>query len=379
MKDRLLCRVVLACGIALVFVAEPTMVAAQATPGICHAGVLPSGALSEICVPQAGWNGDLIVFAHGYVAPNEPIGFHHLELPDGTRIPDLVQSLGFAFATTSYRQNGLAVLEGAEDIAQLVGAFGDSGGQSARRTYLAGVSQGGIVVALALERAPQLFTGALSACGPIGTFRGQINYIGDFRTLFDFYYPNVLPGAATDVPPWVLEHWHDIFVPVITALVNAHPARALELIRVARAPVDPANPSTIAKTVIDVLWYNVFGTNDARAKLGGNPFDNVDRWYSGSGDDFLLNALVRRYAADPPALQTLAPYELSGGLVKPMVTLHTTADQVIPFGHEILYALKAQARGASSRFIPIPIGRYGHCEFTTGEVLTGLFVLLSQP
>ena len=32
-------------------------------------------------------------------------------------------SARFAFATTSYRQNGLAVLEGLEDVTQLVAAF----------------------------------------------------------------------------------------------------------------------------------------------------------------------------------------------------------------------------------------------------------------
>ena len=81
-------------------------------PGPCVDDVLPAGALSRICVPAQGWNGSLIVYAHGYVAFNEPLGFYNLELPDGTYLPDLVQSLGFAFATTSYRRNGLAILEG---------------------------------------------------------------------------------------------------------------------------------------------------------------------------------------------------------------------------------------------------------------------------
>ena len=79
------------------------------TPGACQDGVLPSGALSRICVPAAGWNGDLVVWAHGYVAYNEPIGFYNLTF-DAVYLPDLVQELGFAFATTSYRTNGLAVL-----------------------------------------------------------------------------------------------------------------------------------------------------------------------------------------------------------------------------------------------------------------------------
>ena len=35
-----------------------------------------------------------------------------------------------------------------------------------------------------------------------------------------------------------------------------------------------ANPSTIVNTALDALWYNVFATNDAVQKLGGNPFGN---------------------------------------------------------------------------------------------------------
>jgi pimeloyl-ACP methyl ester carboxylesterase len=348
-------------------------------PGACHDGTLPGGALSRICVPESGWNGVLLVFAHGYIAATEPVNFQHLTLPDGTNIPQVTQALGFAFATTSYRQNGLAVLEGLEDVTQLVAAFEVMVGQRPAKTFIAGVSEGGLIAALAAERAPHVFDGALSTCGPIGTFRGQVDYVGDFRVLFDFYYPGVIPGPATDVPAVVRDLWDVVFVPVITALVAADPGRALELIRVSRAPIDPADPSTITQTMINVLWYNVFGTNDAVAKLGGNPFDNSTRWYVGSGHDGLLNLLVQRHAADPAALASLQAYETSGAPGVRLVTLHTVADEVIPYGHQIIYGLKADATGSRHRFVSIPIGRYGHCQFTTAEVLTGLAVLVSQP
>lgn len=358
----------------------PRQALAQApVPGACHDGTLPGGALSRICVPESGWNGGLLVFAHGYVSATEPVDFQHLTLPDGTNIPQITQLLGFAFATTSYRQNGLAVLEGLEDVTQLVGAFEAMVGQRAAKTFIAGVSEGGLIAALAAERAPTVFDGALSTCGPIGTFRGQIDYVGDFRVLFDFYYPGVIPGPATDVPAFVRDLWDPLYVPVITAIVEADPARALELIRVSRAPIDPADPSTITQTFINVLWYNVFGTNDAVGKLGGNPFDNLTRWYTGSGNDDLLNLLVQRHAADPAALVSLQAYETSGVPGVPLVTLHTTGDEIIPFGHQVIYGFKTEATGNRHRFVPIPIARYGHCQFTTVEVLTGLAVLVSQP
>jgi len=166
-------------------VLQPTLSYGQfafAVPAPCTDGTLPSGALSRICVPSAGWNGALVVFAHGYVSavPPEPIAFHNLMLPDGTDVPTLVQLLGYTFATTSYRQNGLAILEGVEDTRELVFAFGADYG-APKKTYLMGVSEGGLVATLLAEQSPDLFTSALAACGPIGSFKWQIDYFGDFN------------------------------------------------------------------------------------------------------------------------------------------------------------------------------------------------------
>ena len=56
----------------------------------CPNGIQGSGALYFVCVPPQ-WNGDLVIFAHGYVAPQEPLTkfVEQLILADGTTIPDL--------------------------------------------------------------------------------------------------------------------------------------------------------------------------------------------------------------------------------------------------------------------------------------------------
>ena len=351
--------------------------ARAATPGPCTTGMLPSGALSLICVPLAGWNGSLVVFAHGYVGFDQPLDFYHLTLPDGTNLLLLIQTFGFAFATTSYRQNGLAILEGADDIRELVAAFPQSH-PAPILTYVAGVSEGGLITALLAERSPDLFTGGLSTCGPIGSFRGQIDYIGDFRVLFDYYFPGLIPGEATHIPPTVIRNWYSRYVPEIVAAVQVNPARTAELLQVARAAFDPANPGTLVSTTINVLWYNIFGTNDAFSKLGGNPFDNKDRRYSGSSDDVELNQRVHRFNASKAALAALRVYETSGDLRIPLVTLHTTGDEVMPYSHELTYDQKVHLSGRG-QFIPIPALRYGHCNFETAEVVTAFFTLLAQP
>jgi pimeloyl-ACP methyl ester carboxylesterase len=372
MKTRMR-RIALAVLVAGAVSLPATARAQTATPGPCDTDKLPSGGRSLICVPTAGWNGELVVFAHGYVASNQPLDFYHLTLPDGTYLPELVQSLGYAFATTSYRQNGLAILQGVDDVRELVAKFG-----SPVPTHVAGVSEGALVATLLAERWPELFRSAIATCGPIGSFRGQVDTIGDFRVLFDYFFPGIMPGSPISIPSEVIATWQTVYVPKIRAALVAHPRRALELMRVSRAAYDPAVPATIANTTIALLWYNVFATNDAVKKLGGNPFGNRLRWYFGSSNDLRLNLAVKRFTASPTARARLRQYETNGDLRIPLVTLHTTADEVVPFWHELLYLPKLTLSDRG-RFIPVPAFRYGHCNFTQTEVLTAFGLAVRQP
>ena len=40
---------------------------------VCNDGTQTSGALYRICMPNSNWNGELVVYAHGYVAPDDPL------------------------------------------------------------------------------------------------------------------------------------------------------------------------------------------------------------------------------------------------------------------------------------------------------------------
>src|SRR5262245_31673401 len=353
----------------LVALVLPARAIAAPVPGACDDGILPGGALSRICVPAAGWNGDLVVWAHRYIAFNEPLDFYDLTFSDGVYLPDVLQGLGFAFATTSYRANGLVVLAAIDDIQELIAAFPAVAGRSPRRTYMTGASEGGLVTVLAVTRHPELFTGGLAACGPIGSFRRQVDYITDFRILFDYFFPGVLPGSPIDIPPAVIDDWDAVYVPAIASALAANPTAAQELIQTAGAAIDPLDGTTVQRTTIDVLWYNVFGTNDAVSKLGGNPYTNRGRFYRGSSNDFRLNVRVRRVRADVAARARLGDYETSGRLAVPLVTIHTGGDPVVPFWHEQLYSFKVDPIGKGS-FLGRPVDRYGHCHFTTRELLS---------
>ena len=76
-----------------------------------------AGSLTRVCFP-ADWNGDLIIYAHGYVEPQAP-----LAVPDnsigGTPVEHLVNAIGYAYATTSYRANGLVAEDAVTDLIAL--------------------------------------------------------------------------------------------------------------------------------------------------------------------------------------------------------------------------------------------------------------------
>lgn len=350
--------------------------------------VQPSGAVYRFCLPP-GWDGGaLLVYGHGYVWFNEP-----LEIPEShicfgepgneACINEVVNDLGIAFAATSYPTNGLAVLPAVDDVVNVVDVFSDTYGAPST-TLMAGVSEGGLVTALALERHPEVFDGGLAACGPIGDWVAQIQYFGDFRILFDYYFPDLIPTEVVTIPNWLIDAWwnQDYFGNVVEPVVF-DPANAFsltELLATSNTPVVIGDVDTIRTAIEDALAYNVMATNDGMEKLGGNPFDNMDREYQGSSDDRALNEGVRRFSADPAAVLEMENYETSGWLTRPLVTLHTSLDQQVPQWHELLYRQKVLANRTWMWHVdqPMPVDNYGHCNFDVEEeVLPAFFTLLS--
>ncbi len=360
--------------VALVLVGAGTLGPALAE---CWEGTLPSGAPYRICLPE-NYNGRLVVFAPGYISPTkEPaIPDDQLILADGYSLPDLVTGFGFAFAVTGYRDTGLVVQEGMEDLKELVQQFVDEVGRP-DYVYLAGVSQGGLIAALLAEEKPQYFSGALSCCAAIGDFRRQINYWGDVRVIFDYFFPKVLPGSPVSIPLKLINNWYSFYADKVKAALSLNPHATEQLLAVTRVPPGPT-PQTRLQAVLDNLWYNVFGTNDAIDKLGGQPYDNRLRLYSGSEDDLLLNQRVARFQADAAALTEIQKYQTSGRLRIPLVTLHNTQDHVVPYWHEWLYRFKVIAQGSAGRYVHLPVPRWGHCRFNYGEVLVAFWYLLQM-
>jgi hypothetical protein len=203
-------------------------------------------------------------------------------------------------------------------------------------------------------------------------------YVSNFRVLFDYFYPGLIPGNVTNVPSFVVDHWYEQYLPLVLEAVRADSAKALQLLSIAKAPYDVADTNSITKTFDQVLWYHAFGTEDAKRKMGGNPFGNWTRVFRGSANDAELNRKIPRIAPDPRAWLNVQPYESTGFLTRPLVTLHTTGDEVIPFWNEQIYAAKNMVGGTSAFLKVIPVHRYGHCEFELNEVLTAVALLVAE-
>lgn len=341
---------------------------------IVSTGEFHKGAIWKICMPSAGWNGELLLFGHGYQPPTRDLNFAPQEWGDTLLMPTLTGQ-GYAYAATTYRRNGLVVWDALKDNRELLRAFEQRYGRP-ERTYLAGQSLGGLIMTQLLERYPELADGALSLSGPVGSFREQITYWGNFRVLFDYFFPDALPGSVVDVPAELAANPDAYLVANVVPLLMdpANVPALLELIRLSGAPVDPSNlEASLGNTVVSLLWFSIVSAGDSQAVLGGSAFDNSGLVY----DNPAVNLGVERFSADANAVAALKRLETSGRPKRPLVIMHTAADPIVPAWHVERYAAKLAPGMVENVVFIEPIARYGHVTFTPEEVLTGFSRLVT--
>jgi pimeloyl-ACP methyl ester carboxylesterase len=379
----------------VLILAVPSVAGAQAgLPEGCGADSLPSHdpkyepqQLILICIPH-NWNGTLVLYAHGFFPPQFELTLPLEELTlEGTFVPLIFLSQGFAFATTSFHKNGAVTQQASRDLNDLVNHFKTLVPRRLlQKVFLIGASEGGLPVMRLIEQQPRRYDGALALCAPIGGALEQIQYAGDFRVVFDYFFPDVFPFGAFDVPPTAFADWESVYVPAISQamtidLQNGGSATA-QLFNVTGAAVDMSDPTaaieTAIETAIDVLFYSIWETNDLIATTGGMPYDNRSTVYTGSADDPALNAGVERIKGDRRA-QNYARrfYQTTGELQRPLVTLHNTLDPVAPFQHELNYADLVEETGSSEFLTVLPVDGYGHCDFTSEQIFEA-FALMVQ-
>ncbi|HEX5869460.1 MAG TPA: hypothetical protein VFY65_03530 [Longimicrobium sp.] len=332
--------------------APPAAVPAGLTHPVADTGTI-DGAPYRIEIP-AGWNGGLVMYAHGYETagtPFEPLAPRHAQFREA------FTSRGFAFAQSWYRAQGWAVREGIDDTEALRRHFVRRYGRP-DSTFVTGHSMGGLITVATIEGRPDAYDGALPLCGILSPSLEWMRTVFDLLVSFDYLYPGVLtrsPRGLADLPAAPAPERDSI-----VAAVRADPARAEAL--AGRFALHP-------RSIPGLVWFYTTIVREMEARAGGNPFDNRGTVYRGLGNDTASARGVRRYAPDPAAVEYLrSRYTPTGRIADPVFAVHTTYDATVAPEQMDRYRTLAQSAGTQDRFAAAYVMADGHCNFTPAQV-----------
>jgi pimeloyl-ACP methyl ester carboxylesterase len=297
------------------------------------------------------WNHELVVYYHGYSI--DPVTFK-----DGlSPMFEPFLQRHYAVLQSAYSQTGWAVEQGFADTEKLRQYFEKKYG-TPKRTFVSGMSMGGSLTVMTIEKKPETYAGALSLCGAIEPTSRFMQRDFALRAAFDFYFPNLLdpqvPAPSNYIPNEATET-------KIQSAFAKNPRALQDLIRIYGA----ANESNF----VPVITFIGYETMELQRRAGGNPFNNADMVYTGSSDDFALNDGVKRYRADPKAAAYVVKwYTPTGNLTRPLLALHDSGDPLVPASSAYEYAIQAQRAGHGDNFVQKYVNHEGHCVFSPKEI-----------
>ena len=326
------------------------------------------GSSYSLNVP-ANWNGKLVVYVHGFVDVAQPV-----QLPSIAALRDAIGEAGYAVAFSSFSENGFDFKDGLQRTHQLRGLFTSRFGNPAQ-TMVMGHSLGGLITLALAEKFPDQYNAALPMCGIVGGTRRELQYMGDVRALFDFFYPGVLPGDATTMP-LITNLAAQILIPAQTAIVG-NPTGAFVIAGIDQTPLPGVTPTEIITSMLTVLGFHARGLDDLTGRAhGSTPYGNAGVTYTSTPYSAFMPAVnsgIGRFTITPQAAQwTDQNYEPSGNLAIPVLTLHTSRDPVAPIFNETILAAKVASAGSSANLLQRTVSRYGHCTFAPSEIVTAL-------
>ncbi|HZR24935.1 MAG TPA: hypothetical protein VFA59_15185 [Vicinamibacterales bacterium] len=317
------------------------------------------GGIYRIEIPEK-WNGELVLYAHGYVA-NAGQNGSNLRVGNDPIREHLVNE-GFAWAASSYRCNGYVPGQGLVDTMALVGLFTKSnGGKAPQRTYLTGTSMGGHVTVLGMHEFPTSFAGGLAMC-PAGP------------ELFDFFAGT---AAAAEVITGVQlkpDSLRDDIAKMSDAL-GAPPnytdkGRQLadEEIRISGGP----RPFAVEGLASGGRFVGNI-TSGAGAIAGTDTPQNHAVMTTQIKYSDPLDKQVRRKSADAVYRSEKTPYEevapFDGKIQRPLLTMHGTGDLFVPIFLEQTLK-RAVTKEHNDRLLVQRIYRIaGHCGFSQPEMI----------
>lgn len=327
----------------------------------------------------ADWNRTLVLYIHGIRDAEAPVDLHGGNQDDIIGLTGQLVDLGYAVGYSSFTENGWAVRDGAIRTHQLSGLFTSSFGRP-ERVYLVGHSMGALIAIKLAESFPRLYDGVLPVCGVIGGAPMTVDYIGNIRLLFDFFYPGVLPGSVVDPAGATLEQTVGAAQAAMLADLNGAFALAAVMSAIGMplplaGSTPPEQVPSLVGTILYVLGFHVRGFDDLTRRTHGHPaFDNADTDYVVPA----VQATIPRYSARPDGREYLRLwYEPTGQLRVPTLALDPMFDPIAPLFHKQAYAEAVAGHGAAGLFAQRAIPTFGHCNVPTQTTLAAFLDLVA--
>jgi pimeloyl-ACP methyl ester carboxylesterase len=368
-------------------------------------GTLSDGATYVIDVPAA-WNGTLLLYGHGYVAPGSSNPAQDVGDP---LTGGYMLAAGYALAGSSYATTGWAVQQAIPDQISTLDAFETMVG-TPTTTIAWGHSLGGMVTAGLVQQYPSRFNAALPMCGVVAGGVGLWNEALDGA----FAFNTLLAGGALQVDhitnPALNFAAAETFLSAAEKSAQGQ-ARVALVASLGDVPgwFDPASPepsSTDYATRLanQILWlsevdfpFMFYYRAELEARAGGNPSFNtgvnyerqvkhsvnyaeVQALYAAAGlsldADLATLKTAQRITADPGALTYLSDNIIYNGQITiPVLTMHTTGDGLVTVENERAYKTVVAEAHDNSLLRETFVHRAGHCAFSPAETITAMQTL----
>jgi hypothetical protein len=353
----------------------------------------------------AEWNGDLVVFGHGNIGTVVPAGRFWFPLPLGfdpgrSAMPfvtnrDAAVCHGFAWAASAFSRHGFAIEEAIRDTHLMLPIAGWHLPAEPGRTYVTGLSIGGLAAVALAETYPHRYAGALAMWAPLGGYLLEGERMVHVRFVFDALFPGLIepwsPQERTLTQPEFMAFAQALQVRVQSdpsvlqrmASVRLPGSEALDpdgvgLPLLVENPLAPSPMERFASVGSSLVWSlasSLMGADDFAARIGGYAVDTRATIYRGNGwtaEELAdLNRRVARMAADPWAVRYLMFFYTPGGHLRvPVVGLRPAYDDYASIMHDWSYRQAVARAGAEALYSSWVTERYE--EITPQEIAIAL-------
>jgi hypothetical protein len=316
-----------------------------------------AGADYIIRVPP-GWNGGLVMFAHGYGGEGPGKGAVR-----GSPFDFYLTEHGYAWAASGYRSWGYRPDWFVDDTLALrehfIGEFGQP-----RWTIIHGQSMGGHVAIASLELHPEIYQGALIECGVVDGV-GLVDWLFAYTAAAQYF--SKLPLLDTPRPQFeALANAKWLSVMGNPGAYTEAGARFDNVVKHLAGGDLPLRLEGLKQRYVQNL--NPRDPGPARAQEFARHADTRHIRYEvdpGLGvDSAELNKAIPRVTAAPGARSREGNpvfAEFTGKIRVPVMTLHETGDFRAPFRLEQDYRRRTLAAGTSHLLVQRAVRWTGHC------------------